>query len=90
MRERVHLIVRGRVQGVGFRFFVRDRARQLALTGWVRNRADGGVEIVAEGEHEQLQQLVASSNHGPTGARVRDVTVEWQEASGEFSNFTIR
>jgi acylphosphatase len=56
----------------------------------VRNRADGGVEIVAEGAHEQLQQLVASSKHGPAGARVRDVTVEWQEASGEFPNFTIR
>lgn len=90
MRERVHIIVRGVVQGVGFRFFVRDRARQLALRGWVRNRADGGVEIVAEGKHGQLQQLVALSNHGPSGARVQDVTVEWQESSGEFPNFTIR
>lgn len=90
MHERVHIIVRGVVQGVGFRFFVRDHARQLALSGWARNRADGGVEIVAEGERGQLEQLVVSSNHGPAGARVRDVTVEWQESSGEFPSFTIK
>jgi len=90
MGKRVHIIIRGRVQGVGFRFFVRDRARQLTLSGWVRNRADGGVEVVAEGKDRCLQQLVALCNNGPFGAIVRDMTVEWQESSGEFPNFVIR
>lgn len=90
MLKQVHILLRGRVQGVGFRFFIRDRARQLGLTGWVRNLGDGGVEAVAAGEHKRLQQFVALCNEGPPGAVVRDVSVEWQEAGEGLVNFVIR
>jgi acylphosphatase len=90
MKKRVHLTVRGRVQGVNFRGFVRDRARHLGLTGYARNRPDGSVEIVAEGDIRRLEQLVVLCNNGPPDAIVQDITAEWQEASGEFPNFAVR
>ncbi len=88
--KRVHLIVRGRVQGVYFRASTRDRARQLGLSGWVRNRRDGSVEILAEGDTACLEQFVVWCHGGPPGAVITDLDVEWQEASGEFSGFVIR
>jgi acylphosphatase len=90
MDKQTHVIFRGRVQGVGFRFFVRDHARRLGLTGWVRNLADGGVEAVATGEHGRLQQFLVLCKNGPPAAVVRDMTVEWQETSEGLANFTIR
>jgi acylphosphatase len=70
---RVHLCVRGRVQGVGFRYFVLRLAQGLALTGWVRNRRDGSVEIEAEGEAQAIEKLVEAVSQGPPGARVAAV-----------------
>ncbi|HEV8716750.1 MAG TPA: acylphosphatase [Candidatus Binatia bacterium] len=90
MHKQVHIILRGRVQGVGFRFFIRDRARQLGLTGWACNLADGSVEAVAVGEHKRLQQFVALCSNGPPGAVVQDISVEWQDAGEELANFVIR
>jgi len=90
MKKRVHLIVRGRVQGVAFRAFARDRARHLGLTGYARNCPDGSVEIVAEGDMRRLEQFVVLCNNGPPDATVQDITAEWQEASGEFPNFAVR
>jgi acylphosphatase len=87
---RVHVIVQGRVQGVYFRASARDRARQLSLSGWVRNRADGSVEIIAEGEKIRLEQLVVWCHGGPPGAVVTDIEVEWQEATREFTGFVVR
>jgi acylphosphatase len=66
----VHLEVIGKVQGVGFRWFVREAARRGGLAGWVRNRADGGVEIAAAGPERAIAQLVATIRTGPPGARV--------------------
>lgn len=88
--KRVHVIVRGRVQGVYFRASARDRARQLGLSGWIRNCADGSVEILAEGDKARLEQFVVWCHGGPPGAVVTDLDVEWQEASGEFTGFVIR
>jgi acylphosphatase len=88
--ERVHMIVRGRVQGVYYRASARDRARQLQLSGWVRNCPDGSVEIVAEGKQASLEQLVAWCHEGPPGAVVTTVDVEWQAATGEFVGFTVK
>lgn len=90
MNKQVHVLLRGRVQGVGFRFFVHDCAGQLGLTGWVRNLADDRVEAVATGEHERLQQFVALCKNGPPAAVVQDMTVEWQDANEGSANFTIR
>lgn len=71
--ESIHLEVRGRVQGVGFRWYVVEMARELALAGWVKNRADGHVEVAAAGEADALARLEAAVTAGPPGARVEAV-----------------
>ncbi|HKN13888.1 MAG TPA: acylphosphatase [Candidatus Binatus sp.] len=89
-RARLHLIVSGRVQGVGFRFSAYDEAKDLALAGWVRNVASGGVEIVAEGKRENLQMLAAWAHLGPPSAHVTAVREDWLDFTGEFTEFRIR
>jgi acylphosphatase len=69
----LYVAVRGKVQGVGFRWFVRERARALRLTGWVRNREDGSVEVLARGDASALEKLRAFLQEGPSGAHVTDV-----------------
>jgi len=89
-RARLHLIISGRVQGVGFRFSAYDEAKDLALAGWVRNLPNGDVEIVAEGSRENLQMLAAWAHLGPPSARVTTVREEWSDFTGEFKDFQIR
>jgi acylphosphatase len=84
---RAHLIVKGRVQGVCYRMETEDVARRLNLTGWVRNRRDRTVEIVAEGEKENIEKLIQWSRRGPRLARVDDIEIQWQEPTGEFKGF---
>ena len=86
---RLHLWVSGRVQGVFFRGAAADEARTLAITGWARNRADGRVEIVAEGRRRALNALMAWAYDGPPSARVTQVEEEWSEFRGEFSDFRV-
>jgi len=69
----IHLEVRGRVQGVGFRWYVVDTARELRLAGWVKNRTDGNVELAAAGESDALARFEAAVSAGPPGARVEEV-----------------
>lgn len=69
----MHVLVRGRVQGVGFRWFVRESARRLGLAGWVRNRPDGSVEVAAEGSSVMLERLRDELRSGPPGADVASV-----------------
>lgn len=69
-----HLLVTGRVQGVGFRWFVRVVGRRLGLAGWVRNREDGSVELAASGSQEKLDELRKQVRRGPDAAEVSDVT----------------
>ncbi|HMN08907.1 MAG TPA: acylphosphatase [Gemmatimonadaceae bacterium] len=69
----VHIEVAGRVQGIGFRGFVQDRARALQLAGWVRNLSSGNVEIAASGSEEALRALLAEVREGPRGAEVKQV-----------------
>ena len=88
--SRVHAVVRGDVQGVGFRYFIADFARDRGLVGWVRNRPDGGVECVAEGPRTALEELVARLRRGPSSAEVSDVETEWTEARGDLAGFQIR
>lgn len=88
--HRVHLVIHGRVQGVGFRAFVLREARTLDLAGDVRNRPDGAVEVSAEGDAEPLSKLVDAVRRGPVAARVSDVDVSWSEATGRGRGFTIR
>jgi acylphosphatase len=69
----IHLMVVGKVQGVGFRWFVREMATELELSGWVRNTPDGDVELVASGDEATLEQLASAVGRGPVGARVTEV-----------------
>lgn len=87
---RVTVIVNGRVQGVGFRYFVKDTAQSLGLTGWVRNRWDDTVEVLAEGDRHKLEQLLAALKRGPRAAVVEDVQIEWLPYQGEFGGFNIK
>jgi acylphosphatase len=87
--KRAHVRVRGRVQGVFFRSDAQQRARSLGLAGWVRNEPNGSLEAVFEGRPEAVESMVAWCSRGPSGARVDDVEVEWEEPEGE-SGFTVR
>lgn len=88
--RRVHVIIKGEVQGVGFRSFTEDRAANLHLTGWVSNRPDGSVEAVVEGPSEAVEQLLKVLRRGPVTARVESVDVKDESFTGEFKRFTIR
>jgi acylphosphatase len=89
-RNQLHAIVRGRVQGVNFRWYTRERAVELDLTGWVRNLRGGrSVELVAQGRTESLRELIRFLHRGPPSARVDEVEVDWQQASGEFDKFEV-
>lgn len=87
--DRVHLIVQGTVQGVGFRYHTQREATQLGLTGYVKNLPDGTVEIVAEGPSPAVTQLLEWSKQGPITAQVKQVDITYDSANGEFSRFTI-
>jgi acylphosphatase len=83
------VVVRGRVQGVGFRVFVASRARTRGVAGWVRNRADGSVEAVLEGGRDAVESVVAASADGPRAADVSAVDVSDEEPEG-LRGFEVR
>jgi acylphosphatase len=87
---RLHAVVHGRVQGVGFRAFVVESGIQVGATGWARNRWNGTVEVVAEGDRGTLERLLADLHRGPRMSNVTRVEVEWQPATGEFRSFSVR
>jgi len=85
----VHVIVEGHVQGVGFRYFVKECADKYKLTGWVRNRYDGSVELTAEGEKPNLDKLVEHLNIGPSRSIVTNVKPEWSHSLGLYEQFSF-
>lgn len=87
---RLHMLVRGRVQGVGFRAHVEYAARDLKLSGWVRNVGYDQVETLAEGARGKLEDLAQAIRTGPRGSHVDEATVEWLDATGEFASFVVR
>jgi acylphosphatase len=87
--ERLHGVIKGDVQGVGFRFFLIHRAEGLGLKGWVTNRDDGAVEFVAEGSRRALEQLERAAREGPRMARVTALEVNWSTATGGLERFDI-
>ena len=90
MQTRVHIIVEGMVQGVGFRWFVAERAEELGLHGYVRNMYNGNVEIEAEGDRSLVENLIREVKVGPRSAHVTDLRLEWKEPQHQFGHFEIR
>lgn len=90
MKRRAHLYISGLVQGVFFRSHVRSHASRYGLTGWVRNLRDGRVEVVVEGEEEDIEKVIHACRIGPRGARVDGVDVRFEDYKGEFDQFEIR
>jgi acylphosphatase len=88
--ERARLLISGRVQGVGYRYSTVNAAKRVGgLTGWVRNLDDGRVEAVVEGPRDKIEELIRWARQGPPAARVSDVAVAWEPASGEFRAFDV-
>lgn len=83
-----HLVIRGRVQGVGFRYAMVRKARELGVTGWVRNRPSGEVEATVAGSPEAVEAMIAWAQRGPPGAHVAAVDI--REAEGTYLDFDIR
>jgi acylphosphatase len=88
--QRLDAVVRGRVQGVGFRVYALGVARGLGLAGWVANDASGSVRVVAEGSEADLDRLLAALGDGPPSARVERVDAHRSPSTGAFTGFTIR
>ena len=86
---RFRATIYGKVQGVGFRYFVLENSKIMNVTGWVRNRFNGTVEIVSEGKKSNLEEFLTVLNQGPPSSNVSEVEVEWLDASNEFSSFKI-
>ena len=91
MDKRIHAVISGRVQQVGFRSFVEDEADNLGLTGWTRNLYSGEVEVVAEGDELKILRLsAAGSKPGPSLSHIIHFNLEWLPATGEFPHFNVR
>ena len=88
--RRLRAIVRGRVQGVGYRATALEQARRLGLSGWVRNQMDGTVEVVAEGDEKAVLGFLDDLRRGPRGARVTNIDTEWTDARSDLQGFDIR
>lgn len=84
-----HVFISGRVQGVGFRYFIQQNAADLNLKGWAKNLADGRVEVVISGNSDRIEQMINKLKEGPSFARVHDLEVN-SESTDDFSGFSIR
>ncbi len=87
---RVHIWIKGRVQGVGFRSHVEYNALQIGVLGWVRNLGNDTVETVAEGTKFQIDEFVQMVKQGPRAARVDEARVEYEETTGMLEGFTVK
>ena len=90
MKTRAQVLVEGEVQGVFFRQETKRKAENLNVKGWIRNRYDGGVEALFEGEDKDVQAMVEFCRRGPSNAVVKGIEVKSERYMGEFTDFTIR
>jgi len=88
-RARARVTIEGRVQGVFFRHHTQETAYQLGVKGWVRNRRDGSVEALFEGDKKNVDQIIQWCSRGPSEARVTNVRTTWENYTGEFEDFSI-
>ena len=86
---RAHVIIEGRVQGVFFRYHTEEMALRLGLKGWVKNRPEGSVEALFEGDRDKVHQIIEWCHRGPAQARVIRVHQTWEDYRGEFDDFSI-
>jgi acylphosphatase len=89
-KTRAHLHIRGRVQGVSFRYYALQEAQSVGLIGWVRNLWDGRVEALFEGDEGAVNHMIQWCRSGPSMAVVEEVDIIWEEPTSEFSNFRVR
>ncbi len=88
-KARARVVVGGRVQGVFFRYSTQEVANRLNVLGWVKNRWDGNVEAVFEGERDMVERMIEWCHRGPPGAHVQSVDKRWEDYVGEFEQFSI-
>jgi acylphosphatase len=84
-----NIIITGMVQGVVFRWFIKERADDLGVTGWVKNQPDGSVKILALGERNKIKELITAAEQGPRFAQIADIKVDWQKPKNKFTDFEI-
>jgi acylphosphatase len=89
MRKRIHVFYSGHVQGIGFRYTAQDIAMTLDITGWVKNLADGRVEVVAEGEEEAIKVFLEKISKGQLGRYIKDVELLREKPTREFESFEV-
>jgi acylphosphatase len=88
--KQAHIFVSGMVQGVGYRYFVRNNARKLGIVGWVRNLPDRRVEAIFQGTEEKLQEMLALCRQGPFLSEVKNLQVDWRDGKEALNEFEIR
>ncbi len=88
-KARARVIIEGRVQGVFFRHHTQEAAFKLGVKGWVKNRRDGSVEAVFEGDQERVAEIIQWCHRGPSEARVTKVDSTWEKYTGEFEDFSV-
>ena len=86
----VHIIIKGKVQGVSFRYFTLKQAREIKITGWVRNKPNGNVEVFARGDETNLELFINQLRQGSSFSRVDDVMLNWDYEGSEYADFSIR
>lgn len=86
---RAHVFIEGRVQGIGYRYWIRKTAQSFGLAGWVRNLVDGRVEAVFEGPKGDIENMIEKCRKGPMLAGVKHLDVVWEKGLGEFEDFEI-
>ena len=89
MKKSLQLVVHGKVQGVSYRYFAKKCAEDLQLHGYAKNEEDGTVTIVVEGQENALKEFLACCNDGPQYARVENISEEWSDECGVFTQFDI-
>ena len=85
----VNIIIKGKVQGVGYRYFTLKKAKELHIIGWVRNQSDGTVALFGQGNKRNLELLIAILKQGPSFSKVDEVIVNWEHAQAEYIDFVI-
>ncbi len=88
-KVRARVIIEGRVQGVFFRHHTQEMAFRLGVKGWVKNRRNGSVEAVFEGDRQRVEQIIQWCHQGPSEARVTEVRLNWEIYAGEFEDFSV-